>query len=101
VSHSHFGLQLVAPLAIFGGVPGDSLIVRVGHADPICLVRSLPPNFGAVCDALANALVFPVSPSYDASSVIETLRALEEPYPAAAPVLSGRHRRSPRLHVLR
>ncbi len=99
-SHSHFGVQLLTPLAIFAGLPNDRLIVRVGSPDPITLVRSLAPNYGVLCDALANGLVMPLGSEYEAGELIAALHRLQlaEPStssslpPAVPPPRWPRHR---------
>lgn len=77
MDHTRYGVQLIAPLPIFDGLPGDRLIVRVGHPDPITLVRHLPPNYGALIDALERGTVLALQPHVAAGQIILALRALE------------------------
>ncbi len=77
MSATDFGVQLIHPLAIFRGEPGDRLIVRVGHPDPIMLIRRLPPNYGAIITALDLGYVLPLNPHRAAAELITTLTELQ------------------------
>ena len=106
MDHSLFGVQLIAPLLVFGGLPGDQLIVRVGHEDPITLLRSLPPNYGVVSDAIAAGLVFPLNPQRRAEDLLRLLAVNGEPWgvPPGSPPLgppAPERRRVRHLTVLR
>lgn len=77
MDHTRFGVQLIAPLPIFGGRPRDRLIVCVGEPDPVTLMRTLPPNFGAVAEALEQGLVLPLNPLRRAEDLLALLARLE------------------------
>jgi hypothetical protein len=78
----------VVPLPIFGGVPGDQLIVRVGDAEAITLLRPCPPNYGAVADALAEGRVFPLNPSRRPEDLLRVLADYAGAGPARHPAPS-------------
>ncbi len=84
MDHTHFGVRLHAPLPIFRGEPDDRLIVRVGHPEPVALVRILPPNYGAIITALDHGLVMPLNAQQHAGELIRTLAELQAEGPAAA-----------------
>lgn len=90
-SHTHFGVQLITALPLFAGLPRDRLIVRVGHPEPITLVRSLPANYAAICDALAVGLVLPLGSQLRVDTIIAALSRLQQEgsWPAPAVPRSG------------
>lgn len=103
MDHTQFGVQLIAPLLLFGGLPGDRLIVCAGEPDPITLMRSLPPNYGAVSDALERGCVLPLNPLRRAQDLLAVLAQLERdgppPHPQRRSVGGGRA--LPYLHRLK
>lgn len=86
MDHTQFGVQLIAPLPIFGALPRDQLIVRVGHPDPLTLIRDLPPNYGAIAEAIAAGTAFPLNPRRLADELLRLLTSGEAlPWPPPAP----------------
>lgn len=75
MDHTRFGVELVAPLPIFRGEPGDRLAVRVGHEEAIMLCRVLPPNYGAVVEALEYGLARPLNPTLRPEELVAILAA--------------------------
>jgi hypothetical protein len=71
-----FGVRLLAPLPILGGLPQDEILVRVGHADAVTLIRFLPPNYGAISDALATGTAFSLNTHQRAEDLIALLTRL-------------------------
>jgi hypothetical protein len=97
VDSTHFGVQLIAPLPIFGGLPQDQLIVRVGHDEAITLLRRLPANYGAVAEALAGGLAFSLNAHQPSADLLCLLSA--GGWPGLPPTDPGA--RSPRVPFVR
>ncbi len=81
---THFGIQLVAPLPIFGGLVRDRLLIRVGHPQAVTLHRDLPPNYGAILTALESGLVLPVNPRQRLDDLRVAVGELLDPFPPAS-----------------
>lgn len=86
MDYTRFAVELTHPLPELTGLPCDRLLIRVGHLDPLLLVRSLPPNWGAVGEAIAHGRVFPIDP-IDPEDVMRVLAsaAASLPWPVPAP----------------
>lgn len=68
--------QLLAPLSVVGGELGDRLVLRLGHAEPMALVRVVPPEYHAVADAIERGDLFPINPSSGPVELAAYLRTL-------------------------
>lgn len=66
--------NVVSDVQHLGLKAGDVVIVDTADAVPICLMRSLPPNFGAVLGADMSGAIVPV----DISPAVPGVRALAE-----------------------
>ena len=62
MDYSRFSITLSDALPELTALARDRLLIRVGHIDPLLLIRSLPPNWGAVGEAIARGQVFPIDP---------------------------------------
>lgn len=80
---AHVGIRLLANLPVFGGLPGDRLLIRVGHPQAVTLHRDLPANYGAILTALESGLVLPVNPLQRLDDLVAAVGELEEPFPPA------------------
>jgi hypothetical protein len=49
-----FSISLLLPLPAFQGRPGDRILIRPGHADPVLLIRRLPHRFDVITQAIAD-----------------------------------------------
>jgi hypothetical protein len=97
MDHTEFGVQLIAPLPLFDGLPGDQLIVRVGHQEAITLLRHLPSNYGAVAEALSTGTAFSLNACHSSDDLLRLLAAGDWPgLPPACPAW-----RSPRVPFVR
>ncbi len=102
---TRFGVQLIAPLPTFGALPRDRLMVRVGHPRPIVLYRVLPPNYGAIVEALDDGRAFALrGPDVQPEAAAEIIRLLaagddwRPPHPHQSP---PRPAHPPGLRLLR
>lgn len=104
VNCTRFGVQLIAPLPIFSGLPRDKLLVRVGHPRPIILYRQLPANYGAIVEALDEGRAFAVADAKappEAAAALIRLLASGDPWPAGSETPPPpRPRRAARLRLL-
>lgn len=92
---SYFGIRLLSPFPIFHGLAGDELLVQVGTADPLTLIRRLPPNYGAVIDAMERGLILPSNPRRQTGELLAALSHLTTapvPWPRALRPAVGRSR---------
>lgn len=106
MDYTRFAVRLLEDLPQLDAITNDRLLVRVGHLDSLLLIRSLPPNYGAVGEAVERGLVLPI----DAVSPLEVMRLLAcagapsslPPYPPLSlPIRRPpRSHRSPGLHLL-
>lgn len=103
MDHTQFGVQLIAPLPVFDALPRDQLIVRVGHPDePVTLIRDLPPNYGAIAEAIATGRAFPLNPRRLADELLRLLTSGEAcPWPPAGGGPSSPARRARHLFRLK
>lgn len=62
MDYTRFSIQLDQPFPELTALPRDRLLIRVGHADPLLLIRSLPPNWGAIAEAITRGQVSPIDP---------------------------------------
>lgn len=76
MSHAGSAFQLVAPLPSLGGLPFDRLIIRLGHLEPMALVRIVPPDYHAVADALDQGILLPLNPPCGHEQFAAYLRSL-------------------------
>lgn len=70
-----FGTQLVAPLPAVHGLPGDRIMVRLWHPEPIALCRILPPCYALIRDALERGILLPLDPAVHPARLIHALTA--------------------------
>lgn len=96
-------LRVVAPVALFGLLPGDVLLVHPGTEEPVVAHgrdgswRQLPPNYGAIAGAIAEDQVVMLSPRLPPSLAA---RALRRHAPPPGRRSGGARRRSAQLTLL-
>lgn len=64
-----FAIRLILPLPAFGAKPGDRILVRPGHPDPVLLIRSLPQRFDVITRAIADGSAEPLDPEHSSDEV--------------------------------
>lgn len=90
---TEFVIRLVSDLPILTAFAGDRILVRLGHIEPVTLIRSLPPNYGAIAEAVAQGQVrqvYPVAPN-----TAEVMRLLASASLTGADLDAPRPRPSP------
>lgn len=91
MDHGHFAIRLFADLPHLRALTGDRLLIRVGHVEPILLVRALVPNYGAIVEALSRGHAFPVDRGQPVEEITRQLvfaggsRPLPSPLPPPDP----------------
>jgi hypothetical protein len=68
-----FGVHVLEPLPIFRAESGDRLIVRIGHPEPLILMRTLPANYAAITKALCAGTAVPLNPMRPTYELIRLL----------------------------
>lgn len=84
--------RLITPLPPIGGLAEDRLVIRPGHWEPVCLVRTLPPDYAAICAAIHAGQIQSL-PEYGTDALLEALGRLD----LGPGSLSGK----PRLRLVR
>lgn len=90
MDHSRFAIRLLADLPILSAIVGDRLLIRVGHPEPIILIRSLAPNYGAIVEAIARGDAFPADAGQQLGDITRQLVYADgtPPPPTPLPPLS-------------
>ncbi len=82
-----FVLVLSAPVPAFGASAGDRILVRLGHKNPMLLLRDLPRDYALLEGVLTAGTAEMVSPDHTIENLISQLRSLaERPTRPATPV---------------
>jgi hypothetical protein len=74
IAGARFGIEFVAPFPILQAERGDRIVVRVGHPEPIALVRVLSLNYAAVADAIERGVARPLTPQMQPRDLLQLLR---------------------------
>jgi hypothetical protein len=73
VDYTRFAVRLRSPLHALTGLTDDRLLVRVGHPEPITLIRVLPPSYGIIAEAIELGLLEPLNLQQPLGEVLQIL----------------------------
>lgn len=84
MDESHFIAALRSRLPELNGLPGDRIMVRPGHTNPVVLIRYPAGDFGVIADALIAGDLEPLDTETSTAELVRLLRALAPPPPIDA-----------------
>jgi hypothetical protein len=79
MDYSRLLVRLSEPLPELTALRRDRLLIRVGHVDPLLLIRSLPPNWGCVGEAIARGEVYPIEPVQPVEEIMRLVASADGP----------------------
>lgn len=73
---TRFVVVLQQPLPAFNALRGDCVVVRLGHYEPVMVIRKVPADYGSILLALERGAATPLNNERTTEQLTGMLRAL-------------------------